>query len=404
MLEEENTSISQGTKKLEDTIKELINERDIINSKLADSRVMLATAEGDIKAIDDEISRLNNEKKRKLESVKNKKALYEANIKEKDQLVARIKDYDKEIETANTKVLELEGQTKTQRDAYLEGEKLLLDLNNSIKSWNQTIEELTSKKHQFEVQLSRIEAELENFQNNIWNEYEITYNNALLFKDESLSYTKIRQDIQRLKTSINELGSVNVNAVEQYNRINERYSFLTSQRDDLIAAKEDLELVIKDITSSMEKRFRKEFAIINKHFGDTFAELFGGGKAELLLEDEQDILSCGIEIIAQPPGKKLQSLSLLSGGEKALTAIAILFAILRHKPSPFCVLDEIDAALDESNVYQFSSFIQNLKDTQFIIITHRKGTMEASDVMYGIAMEEKGISKLISVKFEDMVS
>jgi chromosome segregation protein len=162
--------------------------------------------------------------------------------------------------------------------------------------------------------------------------------------------------------------------------------------------------VIKDITSSMEKRFRKEFAIINKHFGDTFAELFGGGKAELLLEDEQDILSCGIEIIAQPPGKKLQSLSLLSGGEKALTAIAILFAILRHKPSPFCVLDEIDAALDESNVYQFSSFIQNLKDTQFIIITHRKGTMEASDVMYGIAMEEKGISKLISVKFEDMVS
>ncbi|MFY9505839.1 MAG: hypothetical protein WAP98_03095, partial [Caldicoprobacterales bacterium] len=385
-------------------IKELINERDIINSKLADSRVMLATAEGDIKAIDDEISRLNNEKKRKLESVKNKKALYEANIKEKDQLVARIKDYDKEIETANTKVLELEGQTKTQRDAYLEGEKLLLDLNNSIKSWNQTIEELTSKKHQFEVQLSRIEAELENFQNNIWNEYEITYNNALLFKDESLSYTRIRQDIQRLKTSISELGSVNVNAVEQYNRINERYSFLTSQRDDLIAAKEDLELVIKDITSSMEKRFRKEFAIINKHFGDTFAELFGGGKAELLLEDEQDILSCGIEIIAQPPGKKLQSLSLLSGGEKALTAIAILFAILRHKPSPFCVLDEIDAALDESNVYQFSSFIQNLKDTQFIIITHRKGTMEASDVMYGIAMEEKGISKLISVKFEDMVS
>ncbi|MGB4388273.1 MAG: hypothetical protein WBI89_03605, partial [Caldicoprobacterales bacterium] len=305
---------------------------------------------------------------------------------------------------ANTKVLELEGQTKTQRDAYLEGEKLLLDLNNSIKSWNQTIEELTSKKHQFEVQLSRIEAELENFQNNIWNEYEITYNNALLFKDESLSYTRIRQDIQRLKTSISELGSVNVNAVEQYNRINERYSFLTSQRDDLIAAKEDLELVIKDITSSMEKRFRKEFAIINKHFGDTFAELFGGGKAELLLEDEQDILSCGIEIIAQPPGKKLQSLSLLSGGEKALTAIAILFAILRHKPSPFCVLDEIDAALDESNVYQFSSFIQNLKDTQFIIITHRKGTMEASDVMYGIAMEEKGISKLISVKFEDMVS
>lgn len=403
-LEEENTSISQGTKKLEDTIKELINERDIINSKLADSRVMLATAEGDIKAIDDEISRLNNEKKRKLESIKNKKALYEANIKEKDQLVARIKDYDKEIETANTKVLELEGQTKTQRDAYLEGEKLLLDLNNSIKSWNQTIEELTSKKHQFEVQLSRIEAELENFQNNIWNEYEITYNNALLFKDESLSYTRIRQDIQRLKTSINELGSVNVNAVEQYNRINERYSFLTSQRDDLIAAKEDLELVIKDITSSMEKRFRKEFATINKHFGDTFAELFGGGKAELLLEDEQDILSCGIEIIAQPPGKKLQSLSLLSGGEKALTAIAILFAILRHKPSPFCVLDEIDAALDESNVYQFSSFIQNLKDTQFIIITHRKGTMEASDVMYGIAMEEKGISKLVSVKFEDMVS
>ncbi len=201
------------------------------------------------------------------------------------------------------------------------------------------------------------------------------------------------------------MGEVNVRAIEEYRKDRERYQFLKEQRNDLITARENLKEVIEDITETMKKQFRKEFDIINEYFSMTFHQLFGGGHARLVLEDPKDVLSCGIDIIAQPPGKKLQNLSLLSGGERTLTAIAILFAILKHKPTPFCVLDEIDAALDDSNVEQFGRYVREFsRDTQFIIITHRKGTMEASDILYGIAMEEKGVSSLISVKFDEMVS
>ncbi|NLC42787.1 MAG: chromosome segregation protein SMC, partial [Clostridiales bacterium] len=232
-----------------------------------------------------------------------------------------------------------------------------------------------------------------------------TWQTAMSLKDESLTITNVNQQIQTLKKGISDLGVVNVNAIEDYKRVSERYEFLNEQRNDLIMAKDNLREVIKEITTTMKKRFHEEFTIINQCFGVTFKELFGGGHAQLILEDPEDILNCGIEIVAQPPGKKLQSLSLLSGGERALTAIAILFGILKHKPTPFCVLDEIDAALDDSNVNQFGKFVREFSsDTQFVIITHRKGTMEVCDAIYGIAMEEKGVSKMISVKFDEMVS
>ena len=198
-----------------------------------------------------------------------------------------------------------------------------------------------------------------------------------------------------------DIGSVNLDSIEEYKNLKERYDFMSEQRLDLEGTMSKLRKIITDITQIMREQFKEKFKEINKNFGDVFAELFGGGKAEVKLEDEENLLECGIEITAQPPGKKLQNMMLLSGGEKALTAIALLFAILKINPAPFCVLDEIEAALDDVNVYRYAEYLKKFaKDTQFLVITHRKGTMEVADSVYGVTMEENGISKLLSMKLK----
>ena len=309
-----------------------------------------------------------------------------------------IKTIEQNIEKINNQIKEYESQIVIIEEQMHEAVQ-------KIKSANMTIDDITSERHRFDVSRSRFEVELKNLQENMWNEYELSYSNALEFFDSSLSLNYLNDQIKTLKNEIQSLGDVNVNAIESYKDLHERFVFLDRQKDDLLLAKEDLKSIIKNINKTMEKRFKEEFAVINSYFNEVFIRLFGGGKAQLVLQDEDDVLECGIEIVAQPPGKKLQNLSLLSGGEKALTAIAILFAILKHKPTPFCVLDEIDAALDENNIYSFAQFLKEFSShTQFVLITHRKGTMESSDVLYGIAMEEKGVSKMISVKLDDKAS
>ena len=209
--------------------------------------------------------------------------------------------------------------------------------------------------------------------------------------------------VNELRSQIKEIGAVNVNAVEEYQKINERYEFMCAQRDDIEKAKADLSKVIEDLIAEMKQQFLNHFSQINENFKTVFADLFNGGTAEILLENEEDVLNCGIDIKAQPPGKKLQSLSLLSGGERCLTAIALLFAILQLRPSPFCVLDEVEAALDDANVNRFTDFVRRYcVRSQFILVTHRKGTMEACDRMYGVTMQERGISKILSMRLSDM--
>lgn len=199
------------------------------------------------------------------------------------------------------------------------------------------------------------------------------------------------------------MGPVNVTAVEDYRACRERYDDLSSQRDDLLKAQDDLQGIIRALQTQMERQFLENFHLLQQYLSETFVRLFGGGQAELRLMDENDVLGCGIEIVAQPPGKKLQMLSLLSGGERALTAIAILFAMLRLKPTPFCFLDEIEAALDDGNISTFAEYLRDFsKDTQFVVVTHRKGTMERCDGLYGVAMEEKGVSKMLSVELKDV--
>ncbi len=267
-------------------------------------------------------------------------------------------------------------------------------------------EELSSRKNDLDKELFRLDSQKEkldetseNLKNHMWAEYELTYNAVLpLRKEEYTSLPKLKESSAEVKEEIKALGNVNVNAIEDYKEVSERYTFMDSQRNDLMEAEKALKEVIQELDSGMKKQFSEQFALIRKEFDKAFKELFGGGRGTLELIDEEDILETGIRIIAQPPGKKLQNMMQLSGGEKALTAISLLFAIQNLKPSPFCLLDEIEAALDDSNVVRFAKYLHKLTQyTQFIVITHRRGTMNAADRLYGITMQEKGVSTLVSV-------
>ena len=233
----------------------------------------------------------------------------------------------------------------------------------------------------------------------MWSEYEMTLNQAKELKKEELSsLPEIRRQIDALKEQIKSLGNINVNAIEDYREVSERYEFMRAQHEDLVNAQAELEKIIEELDIGMRRQFEEKFQEIRKEFDKVFKELFGGGRGALELMEGEDLLEAGIQIIAQPPGKKLQNMMQLSGGEKALTAISLLFAIQNLKPSPFCLLDEIEAALDDSNVDRFANYLHKLtKNTQFIVITHRRGTMMAADRLYGITMQEKGVSTLVSV-------
>ncbi|MDE6852921.1 MAG: hypothetical protein K2J67_10660, partial [Lachnospiraceae bacterium] len=237
----------------------------------------------------------------------------------------------------------------------------------------------------------------------MWEQYELTYSKAEELQVQiDLSHGEMKKQIQSLKNKIRSLGDVNVNAIEQYQEIMERYTLLNGQHDDLIQAAEVLVGIIEELDEEMRKQFASQFEEIRTRFDKVFKELFGGGRGTLELTKEEDVLEAGIRIIAQPPGKKLQNMMQLSGGEKALTAISLLFAIQSLKPSPFCLLDEIEAALDDSNVGRYADYLHKLtENTQFIVITHRRGTMNAADILYGITMQEKGVSTLVSVNLLD---
>ena len=262
---------------------------------------------------------------------------------------------------------------------------------------------LDKEVYRLESQKERMQESIESQINYMWDEYEITLSDAEALKDETMNdLPSMKKEITALKDAIRKLGDVNVNAIEDYRNLMERYTFLKTQHDDLVEAEKTLLGIIEELDTSMRKQFNEKFAEINREFDKVFKELFGGGKGTLELIEEEDVLEAGIRIIAQPPGKKLVNMMQMSGGEKSLTAICLLFAIQNLKPSPFCLLDEIEAALDESNVGRFAKYLHKLtKNTQFIVITHRRGTMEKADRLYGITMQEKGVSTLVSVNLID---
>lgn len=298
-------------------------------------------------------------------------------------------DTEKELSENLKKKEELSAK---QKNFFAEREELSEQMNR-----------LDKEVYRLNAQAERLKESIQNQINYMWNEYEITLHDAAKLRDENMNdLAAMKKEVAGLRDAIKKLGDVNVNAIEEYKEVSERYHFLKTQHDDLVEAEKALQKIIEELDTAMRRQFKEKFHKINQEFDKVFRELFGGGKGTLELMEEEDILEAGIRIIAQPPGKKLQNMMQLSGGEKALTAIALLFAIQNLKPSPFCLLDEIEAALDESNVTRFANYLHKLTShTQFIVITHRRGTMEKADRLYGITMQEKGVSVLVSVNLID---
>ena len=285
-----------------------------------------------------------------------------------------------------------------EEDGLIEG-MTLRERDSLVREAVLSMPELDREIFRLEEQLKKLEESREKSTEYLWEEYELTPVQCReLRRDDLGSRAAIQKRLSILKREIKALGNVNVNAIEEYKELSERHEFLTTQHADLVKSAEDLQKIIDQLDEGMRTQFREQFERIRTEFDQTFRELFGGGKGTLELVEDEDILDAGIRVIAQPPGKKLQNMLQLSGGEKSLTAIALLFAIQNLKPSPFCLLDEIESALDEANVDRFAKYLHKLtKHTQFIIITHRRGSMSACDRLYGITMQEKGVSALVSV-------
>lgn len=290
----------------------------------------------------------------------------------------------------------------SRRQERLNLQTILEDLELEAKELRRSHKGMSEALKDEEVKMNRLDVELENRLAHLREEYLLTFDAAKEQYPLMIPVEEARKKVKLIKLAIEELGSVNLGAIEEYERVSERYEFLIEQKTDLQEAKDMLFKVIDEMDEEMIKRFEHTFTGIRSHFEPVFRSLFGGGRADLKLTHPDDLLNTGVEIVAQPPGKKLQNLGLLSGGERALTAIALLFSILKVRPVPFCIFDEVEAALDEANVYRFSQYLKRYSaETQFIVITHRKGTMEEADVLYGVTMQESGVSKLVSVRLED---
>ena len=298
---------------------------------------------------------------------------------------------------------------KTQLEDYIsriskEKSQLVEQLNSLNAEFSAEGEKLNSyqdQKYQQEIKLARNETQLDTIKEKLWDDFEISYAQALEYKKEDFSFTPAVKESREIRNRMRELGDVNVGAIREYEQVSERYAFLTEQRADITGAMEELQAIIDDMEKTIKTRFKENFDQVVVNFEEIFKELFGGGHAELRLDNEDDPLEAGIEIIAQPPGKKLQNINLMSGGEKTMTAIALMFAVLKTKPTPFCILDEVEAALDDTNIDRFASYLRKFNEIQFAIVTHQKATMEHADVLYGVTMPEQGISKVLSLRLGD---
>ena len=406
-IQKDIIELNEETEKLSKIINEYVelnkdNQKyiDDLNFDITNLKISVSSFDESESSIEELQERINGEIEATNISIKNKEKQIEQikqdnfnlgqSIEEIQEKIATIKE---EVKNSGSKIEEL----KTKR--IEKNEKLSKQENETTEKFK-VIEDLKAQIVKIDVKKTKHEDEINVIINKMWEEYELTPNSVQDYKKpENVALTQ--KNVNSLRKELRELGSVNIDSIEEYKTMKERYDFMSEQRVDLEDTMAKLRKIIADMTQTMKEQFRTQFAIINKNFAEVFKELFGGGNASLKLEDEENILECGIDINVQPPGKKLQNMMLLSGGEKAFTAIALLFAILKINPAPFCVLDEIEAALDDVNVYRFAEYLKKFSsNTQFLVITHRKGTMEAADTVYGVTMEENGISKLLSMKLK----
>lgn len=373
---------------------------DDLNFDITNLKISVSSFDESEASIQEIQERINQELENAHTSIENKNVQIEQIKKDNEDLEKSIQETLQKIEEVKESVNSSSSKIEELKQERAQKSEKLSKQEDEITAKFKVIEDLKGQLVKLDVKKTKIEEDINGIINKMWEEYELTPNNAEQYqKPENVALTQRR--VNSLRTEIRELGSVNVDSIEEYKNLKDRYDFMSEQRLDLENTMSKLRKVILDMTQIMKEQFKEKFKVINKNFGEVFAELFGGGKAELTLEDEENILECGIDITVQPPGKKLQNMMLLSGGEKAFTAIALLFAILKINPAPFCVLDEIEAALDDVNVFRYADYLKKFTDhTQFLVITHRKGTMEVADTVYGVTMEESGISKLLSMKLK----
>ena len=370
---------------------------DITNLKISVSSFIESEA-----SIEEFVERIRQEILNNNNNIENKNNTLNQAIKENAELQTKIDNLNSKIEQIKAEVNNSSENIEKLKQLRTEKNELLDKKEEEITNQFSILEGLKEQIVKMDFKKTKLEQDIEQLINTLWNEYEITPNNAGEYKKPN-NIAQAQKEVSSIREKIKDLGSINIDSIEEYKKISERYDFMCEQSLDLENTVAKLRKVISEMTQTMEQQFKEKFEIINKNFNEVFIELFGGGKAELILTDEDNVLECGIDIRVQPTGKKLQNMMLLSGGEKAFTAIALLFAILKINPAPFCILDEIEAALDDVNVYRFAEYLKKFSQaSQFLVITHRKGTMEVADTVYGVTMEENGISKLLSMKLSSI--
>ena len=369
-----------------------------LNFDITNLKISVSSFDESGTSIDEMVERINKDIEANKTGIENKNQSISEVLEENKNLEQKIVELENEIVKIKSDVENSSNIVENLKNDRTEKSEKLKASEQEINDEFTVLEDLKGQTVKLDVRKTKLEQDLEQVVNNLWVEYELTPNNAEGYAKPQ-NVQKAARDVNVLRTQIKELGSINVDSIEEYKKTKERYDFMCEQRLDLENTATKLRNIISEMTKTMKEQFIEKFNEINKNFNEVFTELFGGGKAEIKLEDEENVLECGIDIQVQPEGKKLQNMMLLSGGEKAFTAIALLFAILKINPAPFCVLDEIEAALDDVNVYRFAEYLKKFsKETQFLVITHRKGTMEAANTVYGVTMEENGVSKLLSMK------
>lgn len=410
LKEQKKTEIQTLTQQIEELNKVIeefaLNNKDNqkyiddLNFDITNLKISVTSFDESESSIEEMVERISQDIKNNEQSIENKNQNILAINEENTKLEQTITEYNAQIEQIKQEVTNSGTKVEELKQERIAKNEKLVNTENEIQSQFSTLESLKEQIIKLDVKKTKLEQDLQQVVESLWNEYELTPNSTEEYQKPNNVATAQKQ-VNSLRNKIKDLGSINIDSIEEYKKTKERYDFMSEQRLDLENTASKLRKIIGDMTTTMQNQFKEKFELINKNFNEVFTELFNGGKAELILENEENILECGIDIRVQPPGKKLQNMMLLSGGEKAFTAIALLFAILKINPAPFCILDEIEAALDDVNVYRFAEYLKKFcKQTQFLVITHRKGTMEAGDSVYGVTMEENGISKLLSIKLK----
>ena len=399
-LTEETECLMQKINEYTDLNKDNQKYIDDLNFDITNLKISVSSFDESETSIEEIQERINLELETNNKAILNKQTQIDQIKQDNFNLEESIKETQEKIESIKEDVKNSGAKIEELKQARVDKNEKLIKQEDEITSKFKVIEDLKAQIVKVDVKKTKLQEDINDIINKMWEEYELTPNAVHDYKKpDNVALTQ--KKVSNLRKDLRELGSVNVDSIDEYKNMKERYDFMCEQRVDLEDTMSKLRKIISDMTNTMKEQFKTQFEIINKNFAEVFRELFGGGNASLKLEDEENILECGIDINVQPPGKKLQNMMLLSGGEKAFTAIALLFAILKINPAPFCVLDEIEAALDDVNVYRFAEYLKKFSnDTQFLVITHRKGTMEAADTVYGVTMEENGISKLLSMKLK----